>query len=102
MGNEVKQSFNDIKTSQSKPPVRVYPDFEKPFRVSIDESKRDTGTIPEQFDPNGRETPIMYDSHCINIVEQNYFTIERETLALAFAFVELFPIHPLRALCSFE
>jgi hypothetical protein len=77
-----EQSFNQIKTVLTNSPVLRAPNFEKQFVLYIDACDIGIGAVLQQEDDSKVEHPVCYFSRKLNKHQQNYSTIEKETLAL--------------------
>lgn len=62
-------------------PLLQFPDFTRPFLVTIDASKYAIGGILSQGEI-GKDLPLAYMSRLLNQAEQNYSTIEKELLSI--------------------
>lgn len=81
---ECELSFQTLKARLSSPPILQYPDFGKPFLVTVDASNMACGAVLSQnFD--GHDLPIFFASKAFNRAEQNKSTIEKELIAIHFA-----------------
>jgi len=89
--DEAEFAFKSFGEKLTSPPILVYPDFKKPFRVVTDASNVGLGAILCQADAEGNEWPISYASRALNTTERSYSTIEKETLALLFALKQFRP-----------
>ena len=74
----------------TSPPILAYPHFTDPFIVSTDASDNAIGGVLSQL-RDGHERVIAYWSRQLSKAEQNYSTIERETLAAVGAIKEFYP-----------
>ena len=54
-------------------------------------SSKAIGAVLSQKDDNGREEPMQYVSRCLNDAEQNYSTLEGESLAVIFSLKKFRP-----------
>ena len=80
-----EESFKSLIRALTNPPVLVFPDLRKPFRITTDASGVGIGAILSQLDENRCERVIAYASRTLNKAERNYPTIERELLAIVWA-----------------
>jgi len=76
-------AFSSLKNSLCSEPLLQYPDFTQPFLVTTDASKYAIGGILSQGEIG--KDPIAYTSRLLNAAEQNYFTIEKELLAIVYS-----------------
>lgn len=88
--DECERAFNELKTKLSSNPVLAYPDFNKPFKVTVDASHLACGAVLSQ-DHDGKDRPIMYISRTFKKCESNKAIIEKELLAIHFALTVLRP-----------
>lgn len=77
-------AFKNVKSLLCAAPVLVAPQMEKPFKLHVDASHVGAGAVLLQED-NGVDKPVCYFSKKFNCYQQNYSTIEKETLALILA-----------------
>jgi predicted aspartyl protease len=75
-----EQEFQDLTNALTTPPVLIFPDFSRTFRVTTDASAVGVGAILSQVDDDKREGVIAYASRTLNKHERNYSAIERELL----------------------
>ncbi|HBK83635.1 MAG TPA: hypothetical protein DDZ41_08570, partial [Flavobacterium sp.] len=81
-------AFKKLKIALTNAPILQYPDFEKPFLLTVDASDYAIGAILSQkVKINGEEEdlPIAYASRVLNTAERHYPTIKKECLAIIFA-----------------
>ncbi|CAM4663841.1 unnamed protein product [Caretta caretta] len=72
-------------------PVVVNPDFDKPFMVFTNATDMGLGAVLMQVDEKGGRYHTVYLSKKLLPQEQNYTAIEKECLAMAWAFKKLQP-----------
>lgn len=84
------KSFETLKKSLITAPVLSYPDFTKPFRVTVDASQFACGAVLSQ-DHDGVDKPIAYISRTFKKGELNKPIIEKELMAIHFAVTVLRP-----------
>lgn len=87
-GNEQQECFEELKKRLFEQPVLQFPDFTQPFVVTTDASNFAIGGILSQGDI-GKDQRISYASRVLNSGEINYFTTEKELLAIVYC-VEYF------------
>lgn len=79
---EMDGAFDALKQALCSAPVLRVPDWQRPFRVTTDWSKRAIAAILSQVDDEGREYVIAYASRTLTPAERNYAPTEGECLAL--------------------
>ena len=77
-------SFERIKTMLTNEPILKAPDFDKPFKLAVDASDVGAGAVLLQ-EQNNVDHPVCYFSRKFDRHQQNYSTIEKESLALLLA-----------------
>ena len=88
---EVQQStFEKLRDIICSGPLLQYPNFTKPFVVTIDASNYALGAILSQGEI-GQDLPIAYASRTLNDAEIKYFTTEKELLAIVFVVQHFHP-----------
>lgn len=87
---ECESAFQILKEKLSSNPVLAYPDFTKPFKVTVDASHSACGGVLSQ-EHDGQDRPIMYISRTFKKCEANKAIIEKELLAIHFAVTVLRP-----------
>lgn len=80
-----QEAFYKLKKALISPPILIFPNLEKPFRVICDASAFGIGAVLCQLDEVGNERVVSYASRTLNKAEHNYSTIERELLAIVWA-----------------
>lgn len=70
-------AFHLCKELLTNAPILVYPDFEKPFKLTTDASNVAIGSVLSQSN-----RPVAYYSRTLNSAERNYSTIEKELLSI--------------------
>lgn len=88
--NECNDAFNTLKSRLLSPVILQYPDFSKPFVVTVDASNTACGAVLSQ-NVNGHDLPISFISKSFQKGELNKSTIEKELLAIHFAVTHLRP-----------
>lgn len=82
---EHEQSFEKLKSLMVNAPVLQPPDFSIPFLVSTDASIKSVAGILSQDFGQGYQ-PVCYESHKLNLTEQNYPVHELEAYAIYYCF----------------
>ena len=93
-GSKHKKSFKILRKSLCRSPILQYPDFNKPFTLTTDASDYAIGAVLSQ-NVDGHDLPVAYLSRNLTKPEQNYFTTEKECLAVLFCNITFLTI-PLR------
>ncbi|XP_033741736.1 uncharacterized protein LOC117328321 [Pecten maximus] len=75
------KAFNDLKDEMTRAPVLANPDFNEPFTIQTDASNVAIGAVLSQV-IDDEEHPIAYISRKLLPREQNYYTAEKECLAI--------------------
>ena len=83
-----QKSFDELKRCVIEPPVLGYYDVTKPVKLTCDASQNGLGAAILQG-----ETPIAYASKAMTPTQMNYAQIEKELLAVLFAFSLRFGIN---------
>ena len=81
------ESFEEIKRRLCAHPRLANPDLEQPFVLYTDASKIAIGAVLLQRDNSGVERAISFFSKKLSPAQRNYFTFERECLAIICALV---------------
>jgi len=76
-------AFVTLRNQLCTEPLLQHPDFTQPFVLTTDASGYAIGSILSQGDV-GKDKPIAYASRLLNKAEQNYSTIEKESLAIVY------------------
>ncbi|XP_071728271.1 uncharacterized protein [Rutidosis leptorrhynchoides] len=83
--DECIDAFNLLKEKLVNPPILIDPDWNKDFELMCDASDYALGEVlGQRVDQHFR--PIYYASKTLNGAQLNYTTIEKELLAVVFAF----------------
>uniref|UniRef100_H3H2L9 Integrase catalytic domain-containing protein n=1 Tax=Phytophthora ramorum TaxID=164328 RepID=H3H2L9_PHYRM len=85
---EHQTAFDAAKTSLSTAPVLMLPDHSKPFHVVCDASDFAIGCALMQFDDEGRERVISYQSRQLKPAERNYPVHDKELLGMRYALIK--------------
>uniref|UniRef100_A0AAV1TQ33 Reverse transcriptase domain-containing protein n=1 Tax=Peronospora matthiolae TaxID=2874970 RepID=A0AAV1TQ33_9STRA len=89
---EHQAAFDAVKKSLASAPVLILPDDTKPFHVVCDASDFAIGCALMQFDHEGRERVVSYQSRQMKPAEKNYPVQDRELLAMRYALIK-FRVH---------
>ena len=84
------EAFDRLKAACLQAPILAFPDFNKPFLLETDASRRGLGAVLSQKQADGRYHPIAYASHVMNETEQRYHSNKQEFLALKWTITEQF------------
>lgn len=76
-------AFVTLRDQLCTEPLLQHPDFTRPFILTTDASGYAIGGILSQGEI-GKDKPIAYASRLLNAAEQNYSTIEKESLAIIY------------------
>lgn len=87
---ECTNAFNLLKQMLTSAPVLAYPDFSRPFKVTVDACDTACGAVLSQ-DHDSQDKPITYISRTFKKSEKNKPIIEKELLAIHFAVTVLRP-----------
>ena len=87
---EAHEAFNCLKAACLQAPILAFPDFNKPFLLETDASRRGLGAVLSQKQADGQYHPIAYASRVMNETEQRYHSNKQEFLALKWAVTEQF------------
>ena len=87
---EAQEAFDCLKAACLQAPILAFPDFNKPFLLETDASRRGLGAVLSQKQADGRYHPMTYASHMMNDTEQRYHSNKQEFLALKWAITEQF------------
>lgn len=85
-----ERAFQTLRKCLTKPPILQYPNFEKPFTITVDASGIACGAVLSQ-EANGEDLPICFISRSFQKGELNKPIIEKELLAIHFAISYLRP-----------
>ena len=87
---EAREAVNVLKGKVQSAPVLVFPDFNKPFLLETDASKKGLGAVLSQKQSDGRYHPVTFGSHSLTPSEKNYHSSKLEFLALKWSVMEYF------------
>ena len=79
-----QQAFCNVKALCSAP-VLVAPRLDQPFKLQVDASHVEAGTVLLQVDEQGIDHPVSFFSKKFNTYQLNYSVIQKEALALILA-----------------
>ncbi|OWY99623.1 LOW QUALITY PROTEIN: Retrovirus Polyprotein, partial [Phytophthora megakarya] len=85
---EHREAFDAVKTSLASAPILMLPDDSKPFHVVCDASDFAIGCALMQFDDDGRERVVSYQSRQMKTTERNYPVHDKELLAMRYALIK--------------
>ena len=87
---EALKAFDRLKAACLQTPILAFPDFDKPFLLETDASRRGLGAVLSQKQADGQYHPITYASHVMNETKQRYHSNKQEFLTLKWAVTEQF------------
>ena len=87
---EAHEAFDRLKAACLQAPILAFPDFNKPFLLETDASRRGLGAVLSQKQADGWYHLIAYASRVMNETEQRYHSNKQEFLALKWAIKEQF------------
>ena len=87
---ECEESFEKLKQICTETPVLAYADYEKPFKLTTDASKKGLGAVLSQIGSDGKETSVAFASRTLSKAEKNYTTHKLEFLALKWSVTDRF------------
>ncbi|KAE8954142.1 hypothetical protein PR002_g32167 [Phytophthora rubi] len=85
---EHQDAFDAVKKSLACAPVLMLPDTSRPFHVVCDASDFSIGCALMQFDAEGRERVVSYQSRQMKPAEKNYPVHDKELLAMRYALIK--------------
>ncbi|KAE8970788.1 hypothetical protein PR001_g27098 [Phytophthora rubi] len=85
---EHQDAFDAVKKSLASAPVLMLPDTSRPFHVVCDVSDFAIGCTLMQFDAEGRERVVGYQSRQMKPAEKNYPVHDKELLAMRYALIK--------------
>ena len=80
-----ENSFKTLIYQLQHPPILIFPDTTKPYRLLTDASDFGLGAVLARIDENGDERVISYASRSLTTAEKNYNTTEKELCAIIWA-----------------
>ena len=83
---ECADAFQALKETLLHHPILSVVDPTKKFLLQTDASEQGLGAVLSQRDPEGQENPVAYANRKLQPREKNYSTIEKECLAVIWAF----------------
>uniref|UniRef100_A0AAV1VM28 Reverse transcriptase domain-containing protein n=1 Tax=Peronospora matthiolae TaxID=2874970 RepID=A0AAV1VM28_9STRA len=89
---EHQAAFDAVKKSLALAPVLILPDDTQPFHVVCDASDFAIDCAIMQFDHEGRERDVSYQSRQMKPAEKNYPVHDKELLAMRYALIK-FRVH---------
>ena len=87
---ECEESFQKLKDICTETPVLAYADYERPFKLTTDASKKGLGTVLSQVGEDQKERPVAFASRTLSKSEKNYTTHKLEFLALKWSITDRF------------
>ncbi|CAM5169467.1 unnamed protein product, partial [Eretmochelys imbricata] len=88
---ECQKAFNQLKATLTSDPVLRAPDFDKPFLVTTDASKRGLGAVLMQEGPDQEFHPVVFLSKKLSERESNWSVSEKECYTIVYALEKLRP-----------
>ncbi|KAE9337692.1 hypothetical protein PR003_g11886 [Phytophthora rubi] len=85
---EHQAAFDSVKKSLASAPILMLPDDSKSFHVVCDASDFAIGCALMQFDDEGRERVVSYQSLQMKPAERNYPVHDKELLAMRYALIK--------------
>jgi hypothetical protein len=85
---EHQDAFDAVKKSLASAPVLMLPDTSRPFHVVCDASDFVIGCALMQFDDEGRERVVSYQSRQMKPAEKNYPVHDKGLLAMRYALIK--------------
>ncbi|KAE9288114.1 hypothetical protein PF008_g26228 [Phytophthora fragariae] len=85
---EHQAAFDSVKKSLASAPILMLPDDSKPFHVVCHASDFAIGCALMQFDDEGRERVVSYQSRQMKPAERNYPVHDKEPLAMRYALIK--------------
>ncbi|KAE8953622.1 hypothetical protein PR002_g32321 [Phytophthora rubi] len=85
---EHQAAFDSVKKSLASAPILILPDDSKSFHVVCDASDFAIGCALMQFDDEGRERVVGYQSRQMKPAERNYPVHDKELIAMRYALIK--------------
>ena len=85
-----EESFQKLKEICTETPVLPYADYERPFKLTTDASKKGLGAVLSHVGEDGKERPVAFASRTLLKAEKNYTTHKLEFLALKWSITDRF------------
>ena len=85
---EALEAFDHLKAACLQAPILAFLDFDKPFLLEMDASRKGLGAVLSQKQADGRYHPIAYASGVMNETEQRYHSNKQEFLTLKWVVTE--------------
>ena len=79
---QCEEAFTKLKSILTSAPVLTYPDWDKPFILHTDASRKAISYVVGQKDDKGKEQAICYGGRSLKKHERNYGVTDLELLAL--------------------
>ena len=80
---EALEAFDRLKAACLQAPILAFLDFDKPFLLEMDASRKCLGAVLSQKQADGWYHPIIYASHVMNETEQRYHSKNRNSSPLS-------------------
>ena len=87
---DAHEAFDRLKAACLQAPILAFLDFNKPFLLETDASRRGLGAVLSQKQADGWYHPITYASCVMNETEQRYHSNKQEFLTLKWVVMEQF------------
>ena len=87
---EAREAFDRLKAACLQAAILAFPDFNKPFLLETDASRRGLGAVLSQKQADEWYHPIAYASRVMNETEQKYRSNKQEFLTLKWVVTEQF------------
>ncbi|KAG3252450.1 hypothetical protein PI124_g2991 [Phytophthora idaei] len=81
-------TFDSVKKSLAEAPILALPNDSKPFHAVCDRSDFAIGCALMQFDDEGRERVVSYQSRQMKPADRNYPVHDKELLAMRYALIK--------------
>ena len=87
---EALEAFDHLKAACLQASILAFPDFDKPFLLEMDASRKGLGAVLSQKQADGQYHPIAYASCVMNETKQRYHSNKQEFLTLKWVVTEQF------------